>query len=80
MHRCIYTQKSLFIAEKCNVFFDIILITLTCELRVHRAGSQLKTDDALEGTVRAVLVFQYKLPDHDVYKVVQAVSVISRFV
>ena len=40
----VYAQKSLFIAENCNgFFFDIlILFTLSCDFRVHRAGSQLK--------------------------------------
>ena len=37
----VYAQKSLFIAENCNVFFDTS-ITLSCEFRSHRAGSQLK--------------------------------------
>ena len=37
----LYAQKSLFIAENCNAFFDI-LITLPCEFGVHWAGSQLK--------------------------------------
>ena len=38
----VYAQKSLFIAENCNAFFDIVLITLSCEFGVHRAGSQQK--------------------------------------
>ena len=37
----VYAQKSLFIAENCNVFF-YHHITLSCEFRVHIAGSQLK--------------------------------------
>ena len=37
----VYAQKSLFIAENCNGFFDIS-ITLSCYFKVHRAGSQLK--------------------------------------
>ena len=37
----VYAQNSLFIAENCNgIFWDII--TLSCEFRSHRAGSQLK--------------------------------------
>ena len=44
----LYAQKSLFIAENCNAFFfDIITIisssTLSTDIRIHRAGSQLKT-------------------------------------
>ena len=38
----VYFQKSLFIAENCSVFLDIslsLIITLPCEVRVHRAGS-----------------------------------------
>ena len=38
----LYAQNSLFIGENCNAFFDILLSTLTCYFRVHRAGSQLK--------------------------------------
>ena len=40
----VQAQKSLFIAENCNgIFWDLLtLITLTCEFRNHRAGSQLK--------------------------------------
>ena len=36
----VLAQKSLFIAENCNPFFDIISssITLSCDFRVHRAG------------------------------------------
>ena len=37
----VYAQKSLFIAENYNAFLDIVLITLSCEYTVHRAGSQL---------------------------------------
>ena len=37
----VYAQKSLFIGENVNFFFDI-LITRTTDIRVHRAGSQLK--------------------------------------
>ena len=56
----VYAQKSLFIAENCNAFFLTSMFffdktfhlcffwdhisTLTCEFRVHRAGSQLKMD------------------------------------
>ena len=37
----VYAQNSLFIGENCNgIFWD--LITLSCEFRSHRAGSQLK--------------------------------------
>ena len=46
----VYAQKSLFIAENCNGFFDILIITLSCEFWVHRAGSQLK------------MLYQWKLP------------------
>ena len=43
----LYAQKSLFIGENCNGFFDILLIiTLSCDLRVHRAGSQLKMPES----------------------------------
>ena len=38
----VYAQKSLFIGKKLQ-FFDISLLsTLTCYIRCHRAGSQLK--------------------------------------
>ena len=37
----VQAQKSLFIDENDYVFFDSF-ITLSCEFRVHRAGSQLK--------------------------------------
>ena len=41
----LYAQKSLFIAENCNgIFWD--LLTLTCEFRSHRAGSQLKMSES----------------------------------
>ena len=41
LHVC--AQNSLFIAENCNVFFDSShSITLSPDIRVHRAGSQLK--------------------------------------
>ena len=36
----VYTQKTLIIGENDNDFFYLSL-TLTCEFRVHRAGSQL---------------------------------------
>ena len=39
----LYAQKSLFIGENCNAFFDSLSITLSPDIRVHRAGSQLKT-------------------------------------
>ena len=45
----LYAQNSLFIGENCNGFvFDTlnIIITLTCEFRVHRAGSQLKMSES----------------------------------
>ena len=35
-------QKSLFIAENCNGFFFDLTTTLSTDIRVHRAGSQLK--------------------------------------
>ena len=38
----VYAQKSLFIAENCNAFFYTFILTLSCEFRNHRAGSQLK--------------------------------------
>ena len=38
----VYAQKSLFIGENGNVFF-FDLITCPCDIRVHRAGSQLKS-------------------------------------
>ena len=38
----VYAQKSLFIGENVNVFFDILLITSSCDIKVHRAGSLLK--------------------------------------
>ena len=41
----LYAQKSLFIAENCNVFWDISS-TLPCEFRGHRAGSQLKMSES----------------------------------
>ena len=49
----IYAQKWLFIGENCNVFlghqwvfFDkTVSSTLSCEFRIHRAGSQLKILD-----------------------------------
>ena len=43
----VYAQKSLFIAENCNAFFYISILTLSCEFRVHRAGSQLKIVEQL---------------------------------
>ena len=43
----VYAQNSLFIAENCNgFFFDLLILllsTLSCEFRSHRAGSQLKS-------------------------------------
>ena len=38
----LYAQKSLFIAENCNAFFLDSSITLSTDIRVSRAGSQLK--------------------------------------
>ena len=39
----VYTQKSLFIGENGNVFFDISSTTTRApDIRDHRAGSQLK--------------------------------------
>ena len=39
----VYAQKSVLIAENCNVFLDHSRCnTLSCYIRVHRAGSQLK--------------------------------------
>ena len=38
----VYAHKSLFIAENCNGFFYLSHITLSCYIRCHRAGSQLK--------------------------------------
>ena len=40
----LYAQKSLFIGENCNVFFldSHSHHTLSTDIRVHRAGSQLK--------------------------------------
>ena len=38
----LYPEKSLFIGENCNAFFDLSLITRSCDFRVHRAGFQLK--------------------------------------
>ena len=40
----VYAQKSLFIVENCNgIFWDILVlvVTLFCYIRVHRAGSQM---------------------------------------
>ena len=37
----VYAQKSLFMAENCNVFF-LTATTSSCEFGVSRAGSQLK--------------------------------------
>ena len=37
----VYAQKSLIIGENYNDFFDSIISTLSCEFRVHRAGSQI---------------------------------------
>ena len=45
----VYAQNSLFIPENCNDFFwDIIIwdiITLSPDIRVHIAGSQLKMSE-----------------------------------
>ena len=41
----VYAQKSLIIGENGNDFFDTGSITLPCEFRVHRAGSQLIKKD-----------------------------------
>ena len=38
----LYAQKSLLIVENVNAFFDI---TLSTDIRVHRAGSQLKIEE-----------------------------------
>ena len=40
----VYAQKSLFIGENVNAFFDslILLHSRSCDIRVDRAGSQLK--------------------------------------
>ena len=60
----LYAQKSLFIAEKCNAFFDIIIIiTLSCEFRVHWPGSQLKIEALPETTkyFKVVEVLQRRL-------------------
>ena len=43
----VYAQKSVFICENCTGFFltSTILSTRACDIRVHRAGSQLKIRD-----------------------------------
>ena len=46
----VYAQNSLLIGE--DVFFDtLLLITLSCEFRVHRAGSQLKMSESQKSDV-----------------------------
>ena len=37
----VHAQKLLFIGKNANGFFDILLLTLSPDIRVHRAGSQL---------------------------------------
>ena len=57
----VYAQKSLFIAENCNVFWDIhiITITLSCEFRGHTAGSQLKMVGRLPATAGCALNYNH---------------------
>ena len=38
----LYAENSLFIAENGNGFLDLLIHTLSSDIRVHRAGSQLK--------------------------------------
>ena len=38
----VYAQKSLFIGENYDVFWDFLTYTLSCEFASHKAGSQLK--------------------------------------
>ena len=68
----VYAQKSLFIAENCNVFFylSLLLTTLSPDIRVHRAGSQLKTI-AIFGYKQRLLSIEMKT------KVVQHVPTIN---
>ena len=50
----VYAQKSLLIAENCNAFFlDLLLIltTLSTDIRVSRAGSQLKILSVAQGSL-----------------------------
>ena len=42
----LYAQKSLFIGENCNAFFFDSSITRSIDIRVHRAGSQLKMSES----------------------------------
>ena len=41
----VYAQKSLFIDENGKCFFLNSSIARSCEISVHRGGSQLKTDN-----------------------------------
>ena len=36
----VYVQKSVFIGENANAFFDTLIITLSCEFRCHRASRE----------------------------------------
>ena len=61
----LYAPNSLFIAENCNAFFlDIVLlITLSSDIRVHRAGSQLKTKKS--NSANQIQTIMYVLLDLD---------------
>ena len=47
----VYAQKSLIIGENGNDFFFDTIHTRSTDIRVHRAGSQLKTRTSLYGDI-----------------------------
>ena len=44
----VYAQKSLYIGENARLFFYLLISTRACDIRVHRAGSQLKMSNVFD--------------------------------
>ena len=63
----VYAQKSMFIGENVNVFWDIHHTRAT-DIRVHRAGSQLKTDNFCALKSELVVLWPKVLKKRTIYK------------
>ena len=79
MDSCLCSKVSVY-RSKCQFFFDILLlITLSCDFRVHRAGSQLKSNKKHEVFIRAerVVLFRSGLNDSHLFR--HSVGTINAF-
>ena len=59
--RSLSLSHSLFKVENVNGFFWDILITLSSDIRVHRAGSQLKMSESQTGATNLKTLKTWKL-------------------